>query len=235
MCLLDSIFGGEYDLCLSAWGEGTLAESGLLHMPKPDAILEAFKKKRRRYPRDISLLIDDPRSVGYEYGFTAVDTALLTKFKTLKELILPDTIEKIDVTPELKKIFEKNDTLIRGAFGSYAERLAAENGLRFRPADLVFAQYDSTAPPETTKLTLAFLRDGGVEIKEDVSSPGTSSSNTFGGTFIHPLKKDFCETQTADSVAGMFPPRLAAAIFEDGRLAAFFEKAKTHVYYKGKN
>ena len=76
----------------------------------------------------------DSRGYGSETGYIGVDTALLEKLETLKELILPDTITHIDLTPKLEKILKDNDTLIRGSFDSFAESFAKENGLRFRPA-----------------------------------------------------------------------------------------------------
>ena len=84
-------------------------------------------------------------------------------------------------------------------------------------------------------MTLVFRRSGNVEIKEVCSSPGSSAGNTFGGTFTYPLRSDFCETQTAEEIAGGLSMDARRAILEDGRLAAFMEKARTHAYYKGKN
>ena len=81
MCLLDRDFYTEYDLSFSAWGEGVLREDGLLEMQKPDEAIKEFKKKKRRYPKSISFLVRDPRSVGYKFGFTSVDPALLEKLR----------------------------------------------------------------------------------------------------------------------------------------------------------
>ena len=235
MCLLDRDFYTEYDLSFSAWGEGVLREDGLLEMQKPDEAIKEFKKKKRRYPKSISFLVRDPRSVGYKFGFTSVDPALLEKLETLKELILPETVTDLELTPKLKKILTENGTLIRGPFGSFAERFAAENGLNFRPADCVIAEYETTAPPESVRLTLMFARDGSAVIKEDCSSPGTNAGNTFGGSFFHPLKKDFYERSTAEEIGAGINKRACEQIIKDGRLAGFIEKAKEHGFYKGKN
>ena len=235
MCLLDYDYGSEYELKLSAWGGGILSESGLLPMQRPENILSQFKKSRKRYPRHISLLVEDPRATGNDYWFTGIDPALLEKLKTLKELILPDSIENIEMTPKLGEILHENNTLIRGSFGSFTERFAAENGLNFRPADFVIAEYFFEPAQESTQLTVVFKRNGSAEIKEKVSSPGTNAGNTFGGTFSHYLSSDFYLTKTAEQIAEDFSSYLRGAILEDGRLAAFIEKAKNHSFYTGKN
>ncbi|MBO4501430.1 MAG: hypothetical protein J5760_04230 [Clostridia bacterium] len=239
MSLLDYRFysearGAEYEIMLEAWGEGVLAESQLLDMQKPDEILRRFKHKYRRAPKSVSLLLNDPRLSGCDYCYTGIDPALLEKFAALKELVLPDSITGLEITPAVEKILKENDTLIRGSFDSYAERFAQERGLRFRPADLIFAEYYFEPAQESTRLTLVFGRGGNVFIKEDVSSPGTSSSNTFGGTFIHPLKKEFYKESTAEEIAQTLGGRLAEAVISDGRLAGFIKKAQTHEFFKGK-
>ncbi|MBR5060152.1 MAG: hypothetical protein IKX06_05200 [Clostridia bacterium] len=235
MCLLDHEFKGEYELELSAWGEGILREQGLLKMQKPDAILSAFQKKFRRYPKSISLLVEDSRGFGNDNGFTGIETELLEKFETLKELILPETITHLDISPKLGNILRENDTLIRGRFDSFAETFARENGLHFRPADLVFASFTDTRFFESTTMTLLFRRNGKVEIRERSTSPGSNAGNTFGGSFTHPLPGDFWKTGTAEQIAERFYDDARTAIIEDGRLAGFIEKAKTHGYYQGKN
>ncbi len=240
MCLLDHVFysdayGAEYELTLSAWGEGLLCEEELLDIQKPDAILRKFRKRYRRLPKSISFEIGDPFAAGYDYGFTGVDPALIEKLETLKELILPDSIEHFEPTDKLMALMKANCTLIRGNFGSFAERFAADSGLRFRPSDLTIAEYRFEPACEDTVLKLAFARSGSVRIDEIVTSPGTSAGNTLGGTFSHPLCADFFKTQTAGEIANMFSERLRDAIISDGRLAAFMETALKRGYYTGKN
>jgi len=233
--LLDHDYDTEYDLSLSAWGDGMLAESELLDFHKPDAIIGEYKKKRRRYPKTISLLIEDSRGYGSKTGYTGIDTAFLEKLETLKELIIPDTITHIDFTPKLEKILKDNDTLIRGSFDSFAESFAKENTLHFRPADLIFAAFEDTQWHEYTTMKLIFKRNGNIEIKETSSSPGSNAGNTFGGSFTHSLPCDFYKTQSAGEIAERFNTDAHKAIIADGRLAAFIEKAKTHEFYRDKN
>ena len=235
MSLLDHDFDTEYDLSLSAWGDGIFKESDLLYFQKPDAIIDEYKKKHGRCPGSISLLLKYSRGYGSETGYTGIDTAFLEKLATLKELIMPDTITHIDLTPTLERIFRDNDTLIRGPFDSYAESFAKENGLRFRPADFIFADFEDTRWHEYTVMTLIFKRSGSVEIKETSSSPGSSAGNTFGGSFTHSLPRDFYMIQTAEQIAERFNKDAREAIVADGRLAAFIEKAKTHDFYRDKN
>lgn len=240
MCLLDHTFhsgssDSQYELELSAWGNGVLREEGLLDMQKPDHIISSFKKKYRRYPRSISLLLKDPYEVGYDFGFTGIDSALLIKLKTLKELILPASVTNIELTPELEKLLKENSTLIRGSFGTFAESFASENGLHFRPADFIFAEYEFEPARESTRMVLLFKRNGGTEIKEIITAPGTNAGNTSGGTFYHSMSRNFYKTDTSEQIAGRFNPRLRDAIIEDGRLAEFIKQANEHNFYSGKN
>ena len=233
MSILHYDFCGEYEMMLSAWGEGELHEKGLIS--NLTEIFQKFKKEYKRKPNDISLFIEDSMSYGFDYGFTSVDTAFLEKLDTLKELILPDSITDIKMTPTLEKILKENNTLIRGTFNSFAERFANENGLNFRHSDYRFAYYFFEPAQESTELNLIFKRDGTVIIEEKISSPGSSAGNTFGGEFYHSLKSDFYMTQTAEDVAGMFGKSLYNAIISSGKLANFIETAKTHKIYTGEN
>lgn len=233
--LLDHDYDTEYDLSLSAWGDGVLSESELLDFQKPDTIIGEYKKKYRRYPKSISLLIKDSRGYGSDTGYIGVETAFLEKLDTLKEMILPDTITHIDLTPELERVLKGNNTLIRGSLNSFAESFARENGLHFRPADFIFADFEDSRWRESTTMKLIFKRNGNVESKETSSSPGSNAGNTFGGSFTHSLPQDFYRTQTAEQIAEQFSKDARAAIIKDGRLAAFIEKAMIHDYYREKN
>ena len=70
MSLLDYEFGLEYDIMLSAWGEGILSESSLLDFQQPDVILNKYKIEYRKDPKSISLFVQDPMAAGYDYGYT---------------------------------------------------------------------------------------------------------------------------------------------------------------------
>jgi len=231
--LLDHSVGGEYALAFSAWGEGILGEGGLTQYMRPETAFAEYEEQFGRFPKDISLNLQDSSAFGY--CICGIETALLEKMTTLKELILPDAVTHIDVTPALATIFKENNTLIRGNFDSYAEHFAAKNGLPFRPADYVFARYTYESVQETTTMSLVFRRDGSVLIKEDISSPGSSAGNTFGGSFTYPLRKDFYREQTAEEIATQFRAVIYDATVESGKLAAFMKKAKAHGYYDGPN
>ncbi|MCR5379531.1 MAG: hypothetical protein K6G44_00995, partial [Lentisphaeria bacterium] len=160
MSLLDYEFESEYDLMLSAWGEGTVKE-GIFHT-NLSTIYRKFRREYAREPRDVSLLIEDTFAYGYDYGFTEIDTAFLEQINTLAELILPDSITNINMTPTLEQILKRNNVLIRGSFDSFAEKFAAENKLHFRPANFLFAKYVFEPAYETTLLTMMFKRNGNV-------------------------------------------------------------------------
>lgn len=232
MSLLEHEFEEDYELMLRAWGEGVLSEAQLLDFQRLDAIFAAFKKKYRRLPREISLELQDSRAAGCDYGFTGIDPALLEKLPALKELILPPSVTALELTPAARAILKSSRTLIRGAFDSYAERFAVKEALPFRPADLLFAEYEFH---DTTTLFLIFTRDGKAVIRESCSEPGSSCSHTYGGDFYHPLPDGFYLRMTAEDVAAQFGGGLHDAIISDGRLAAFIEKAKTHGFFTGNN
>ncbi len=233
MSLLNYEFDSEYDLMLSAWGKGDVADSNF--NTTIEKIYRKFQKEYHRAPIDVSLFIEDSMAYGYDYGFTSVDTAFLEQLESLKELILPDSITEIKMTPKLETILNGNKVLIRGSLDSFAEQFAAENKLHFRPADFVFAKFYFAPALETTVYTMKFWRDGNVSIKQDVSSPGSSAGNTFGGTFYRDIPRNFYKTKTAEDIAGLFGEGSRKCMIEDGRLAAFIEKAKTHKIFMWKN
>ncbi|WP_028506145.1 hypothetical protein [Ruminococcus sp. FC2018] len=233
MSLFDHYFDRDYALEFEAWGDGEISEKAL--KISLDEIFAEFAEEIGGYPADISLSITDTLACGYDYGFTSIDTAFLEKLDTLKELVLPDSITDIKMTPKLEKLLKNNGVLIRGTFDSFAEKFAAENGLHFRHRDLFLASYEFAPAHETTTLTLQFLRDGSAQIEENVSSPGSSSSHCFGGTFYHALDREFFLHKSAEDIADRFGKSLHDELIENGRLADFLEKARTHRLYKGKN
>ena len=227
---LSASFNREYDIEFEAFGEGIINEEnfeGCL-----DRFYEEYRQQFSGEPRDVSFNIRDTFLIGLGYGYTGIDTAYLERMEKLKELILPNSITEIEMSEKLGRILSENNTLIRGSFDSFAERFASENGLNFRPSDLVFASREFAPAHETTTYTLIFRRDGSVSIEQNVSSPGSSAGNCFGGTFYKDLPYDFWMTMTAEDVASVCG---GECVIKAGRMAAFIEKAKQHKIYTGKN
>ena len=232
MSILHSIFNGEYDIEFEVRGNGTVSNEAFdLDVNRA---FERYKEECGGEPRDLSLVIEDTLKSGFDYGFTEVETAFLERLENLKELILPDSITEIKMTDKLERILKENNTLIRGSLDSFAERFAAEMGLNFRPADFIFARHVFAKVQEITLLTVQFNRDGSVQIRSDVDSPGSSAGNTFGGVFYNEIPSDFWMNTTAEEVSAMYP-RLDDVVVKDGRLADFIEKAKEHKIFTGKN
>ena len=232
MSILHSIFNGEYDIKFEVRGNGTVSNEAFdLDVNRA---FERYKKECGKEPCDLSLVIEDTLKSGFDYGFTEVETAFLERLENLKELILPDSITEIKMTDKLERILKENNTLIRGSLDSFAERFAAEMGLNFRPADFIFARHVFAKVQEITLLTVQFNRDGSVQIRSDVDSPGSSACNTFGGVFYNEIPSDFWMNTTAEEVSAMYPG-LDDVVVKDGRLADFIEKAKEHKIFTGKN
>ena len=224
MSLLHDYDNREYDLTLEAFGGGVLEDADFGH--SLTEILQAFRLSHGRDPIDVSYIIQDTKGYGLDYWYTAVAPGYLEQLNTLKELVLPASVESVGLTPELEKLLKGNRTMIRGAFDSYAEALAGQYGLPFRPADLPFARYELERAHEITALTLVFRRDGTAYIKEDINSPGASASHSFGWTFEHELPRAFYRVKTAQQIAGEFSDVLAEPILADGRLEDFIARAK---------
>lgn len=232
MSMLHSIFNEEYDIRFEVRGNGTVSSEAF--DGDVARALERYEAECGRAPRDISLVIEDTLKAGFDYGFTEVETAFLERLENLKELILPDSITEISMSEKLEKILKDNNTLIRGSLDSFAERFAADTGHNFRPADFIIARHVYEKVQETTLLTVQFKRDGSVQIRSDVDSPGSSAGNSFGGVFYNDLPSDFWMNTTAEEVSSMYPG-LDDAVVKDGRLADFIAKAKEHKIYTGKN
>ena len=224
MSLLHEYEDREYDLTLEAFGRGIVEDAAFSH--SLEEILQDFRRRNGRDPIDVSYIVEDTKSYDLDYWFTAVAPGYLEQLPTLKELVLSDTVESVGVTPALEKLLRGNKTLIRGPFDSYAESFAGVSGLPFRPADLVIARHELESVHEITGLTLIFRRDGSCCIREDIHSPGSSASHSFGGTFLHELPRAFYRVKTAQQVAAGFRTVLEDAILEDGRLADFIAKAR---------
>lgn len=232
MSTLHSIFNDEYNIKFEVRGDGAVSCEAF--DGDVDRAFERYREECGKEPGDLSLVIEDTRKAGFDYGFIEVETAFVERLENLKELILPDSITEIKMTDKLEKVLKDNNTLIRGSFDSFSERFAADMGLNFRPADFIIARHVFEKAQETTFLTVQFKRDGSVQIRADVDSPGSSADNSFGGVFYNDLPSDFWMNTTAEEVSAMYPG-LDDAVVKDGRLADFIETAKEHKIFTGKN
>ena len=232
MSTLHSIFNDEYAIKFEVRGDGAVSCEAF--DSDVNRAFERYREECGKEPGDLSLVIEDTRKAGFDYGFTEVETAFLERLENLKELILPDSITEIKMTDKLEKILKDNNTLIRGSFDSFSERFAADMGLNFRPADFIIARHYFEKAQETTLLTVQFKRDGSIQIRADVDSPGSSAGNSFGGVFYNDLSSDFWMNTTAEEVSAMYPG-LDDVVVKDGRLAGFIETAKEHKIFTGKN
>ena len=232
MSVLHFRFNDEYDVRFEACGRGIVSSEDL--GGTFDRVIEKYREECGKDPQDMSLIIEDTLKQGLDYGFTEIETAFLERFEHLKELVLPDSITEIKMTDKLGKILKDNNTLIRGSLDSFAERFAADMALNYRPADFIIARHEYEKVHEITVLTLMFRRDGNVVVREDVSSPGSSAGNTFGGVFYKELPFDFWMNTTAGEVSEMYPG-LDGTVVRDGRLADFIGKAVNHKIFTGKN
>lgn len=233
MSLMDHRFCCEYDIMLYLWGEGIVEDKNL--SATSGEVLKEFRKEYRREPADVSVFIDDCFGHGLDYGFTGIAPGFLLNFPALKELIMPPSVENVEVTPELERLLVNNNVLIRGWFDTFAERLAGEYKLNFRPADFTFADSFDERFHESVSLKMIFSRNGSTVIGEDRSSPGSSAGNTFGGVFYKRLPKKFYRNMTAEDIANMYEEYLYKPITENERLAEFFEKAASHNIFMGNN
>ena len=233
MSILQHSFDKECDIMLEAYGGGSVNIAAFSYFgsnadddhPWPD-IHSRYVEEHDAEPSCVSLRVRN----GYDEAFTDVDARFLEPIAALKELILPDTVTKLDVTPKLEQIFQNNKTLIRGPLDSFAERFAHEHGLRFRPDDIDFDYEYFKYADETTYRTLMFLRDGSVIIRASSSSPGSNGGNTFGGDFDSELPQDFYNMTFAEFVDG-FPESIAERVRKNESFAAVWDKFKTHDIY----
>jgi len=158
-------------------------------------------------------------------GITEVGEGFLETFRNMDCLILSRSVRAIGMTEKLRRLLRKNKVLIRGAYDTFAEAFAAENGLPFLQADIPLAVDRDEAHHETAYLTLRFHENGKADIHCNVFSPGSSAGNNGGGEHASELPDDFCVGCTVEAFAGNFPERLRGELLQNAELARFLEAA----------
>ena len=86
MCLLNHDFMTEYELSFSAWGETVLRDTDDTDFMSSAKVFEEFMKKYKRFPKSISLEVQDSSAFGY--CIHAVDTATYNKISRMLTHIL---------------------------------------------------------------------------------------------------------------------------------------------------
>ena len=157
-------------------------------------------------------------------GIVRVEAGFLMPFQKLNVLVLGPTVEEVELTAELKKLLRRRRVLIRGTFGSYAERLSRELGLRFRHSDIFLAENYDERHHESSTYTLYF-ENTGPYLLLDVKSPGWAASNLGGGVIRTDLPDNFYVGETPESFAEHFGESYREQIRQNAQLKAFLEEA----------
>ena len=187
--------------------------------------------------RRISVCVEDIESSGLkpeEYhtlvitkGISGVNPGFIESFPNLADLIVEADLKKIECTPELEALLEKNHVILRGSYNSPAEKLAQRLDLRFIHKNIFLAVYRNEKYHESSAITLCFQEGELPFIWRDDKTQGISAGNTGGGTVRYDLPEDFyVGYETTEAFADDY---VGSAFWEqtknNAELAAFLAEA----------
>jgi len=155
---------------------------------------------------------------------TAISSGVIEQFPNIKKLILPKSVTHIVVTDELKMIFDKNDTTVSAAYGSFGDIFAHENGLRFHPENIELGRYRDEEHDESTMLILCFHEDGSMEILYDIYTIGISAGSNGGASLYRKMPEEYHPGCTIEEFADMFPARFHDQIMKNPEVEAFIKR-----------
>ncbi|MBR3065759.1 MAG: hypothetical protein IKG90_09000 [Bacteroidales bacterium] len=174
---------------------------------------------------------DEYIGVAFDKGITEVEAGFLEGFPNLEYVVIPYTLQSIEVTPELKAMLQQKNVLIRGWYDSYGERFAQENGLAFRHANIIVGWTRDEEHDTSTRLEIRFNEEGKpYRFYDDVCS-GWAASNSGGGTYERELDEDFFVGETLESFADWFE-RFRDAILKNDDLKYYLETANKRYLQK---
>lgn len=174
---------------------------------------------------------DEYIGVAFDKGITEVEAGFLEGFPNLEYMVIPYTLQSIEVTPKLKAMLQQKNVLIRGWYDSYGERFAQENGLAFRHANIIVGWTRDEEHDTSTRLEIRFNEEGKpYRFYDDVSS-GWAASNSGGGTYERELDEDFFVGETLESFADWFE-RFRDAILKNDDLKYYLETANKRYLQK---
>ena len=202
---------GFYE-CMCANGNGMCTLSDML-------LSENEKEKfAGETPADVSFYI-------YE-GVTGVERGGLDVFHGLKELHIADSVREIGVTPELETILKRNNTLIRGSFGSYADRFAQRYSLPFMHSDIELSRGKGYEDKSAVIVTLRFNICGIPRLHQDYRCQGIAASCMGGGENDVPLPMNFYKKMTPEDIADKCWGSAYQSIITSAKLKKFLKNAK---------
>lgn len=160
-------------------------------------------------------------------GITGLGDGYLESFPNISCLILSRTVEAVATTPEHDKRMRKNKVLIRGEYGTFAEKFACDKGLKFLHCDIPLAVDDLEEHHEHDIITLRFHEKGSPDIHYNCFTPGSSAGSYGGGEYANELPKDFYAGCSLEDFAANFPERLREQLLANEMLRRFLEAANS--------
>ena len=190
-----------------------------------DGILSVSKIK----PYEGDNHVTDPLGVRFEISadISEVEEGVLEYFTTLKEITFEGSPKRLGVSEKARRLLQKNDVLIRGKFGSYAEHFAKEYGLRFVHSDIKIGRSGNYFENHGSDvITLMFEPDEKPRICQSNFCQGISAGSSGGGDVYLYLPKDFYLTYSNKDIADICWGTCYDSILKNSELGAFLAKAK---------
>ena len=204
------------------WGIDAFGE-GPLHVKDIEYHTEADFRKNR-----------EPVSFILSPGVTTVEAGFFDIFITLAELVVSDTVTRIDMSEKSVKLFRKNRVTVRAAFDSYGEAFAKKYGLAFLHEDIELTRHGDYFERGIDIITLCFAPDGSPFLHQDCRCQGSSAGSTGGGEVDLDLKGDFYQKLSQEDIAGMCWGSCYEGILKSEKLRVFLEKAKARKGYQAR-
>ena len=124
-------------------------------------------------------------------GVETVEDGFIERIPHLCKIVMDDTVKYIGVTPVAENLLHKNNVLIRGKFGTYAEEFARKYHLRFAPLDMFLAKVGDYYHHGSDIISLVFFDDGTVKIHQDERCQGSSAGGDGGFDMYVDIPWDF--------------------------------------------
>ena len=195
---------------ISAFGEGPLKVSDIEYYKRED-----FEKKKNK---NLCFEICDK--------VTSVEKGFFDMFLTLRQVIIPDSCKRIDMSDESVDLFRRNGVIIRGTFGSYAEQFAVKYGFEFMHSDVELYQAGDYFQQGVDIITLRFRPNYMPFIHEDCRCQGSSAGSIGGGETDFDLKPDFYKSMTVDEIADQCWGNVQNGVRNSKALRTFMKEAR---------